>query len=187
MYDFSNALFNPVHKSCCNKVDMEIFKERKTVNPVGEINECYHWYSVQRDATPEARMLRGPFDKYFFTTGSCVEIDVRKAFTHAFNQMTEIPGFTQFDVWKPYNREYKIELFHPLTLYVLKCTGEAMFFNKTYSLVYGQLLKHLHKKCKISYYKEPSRVYTVDYKKIVNKPWATEISDRKPEDKRTKK
>ena len=66
----------------------------------------------------------------FFTTESCVEIDVRKAFTHAFNQMTEIPVFTQFDVWKPYKKEHIIESFHPLTLYLVKCTGEAMFFNK---------------------------------------------------------
>ena len=101
--------------------------------------------------------------------------------------MTEIPVFTQFDVWKPYKKEYKIESFHPLTLYLVKCTGEAMFFNKTYCLVYGQFLKHLHKKRKILYYKEPSRVYNVDYKKTVNKLWATEISDRAPEDIRTKK
>ena len=101
--------------------------------------------------------------------------------------MTEIPVFTQFDVWKPYKKEHIIESFHPLTLYLVKCTGEAMFFNKTYCLVYGQFLKHLHKKCKILYYEEPSRVYNVDYKKIVNKLWATEISDRAPEDIKTKK
>ena len=178
MYDFNKALFNPWHKSYYNEVDMQIFKECKTVNPVGEINKYYHKYSVQSEE----------FDKYFFTTESCVEIDVRKAFTHAFSQMTEIPVFTtQFDVWKPYKKEYKMETFHPLTLYLVKANGEAMFFNKTYCLVYGQFLKHLHKKCKILYYKEPSRVYNVDYMKIVNKLWATEISDRIPEDIKTKK
>ena len=149
MYDFNKALFNPLHKSYYNEVDMQIFKECKTINPLGEINFYYHKYSVQRDV----------FDKYFFTTESCVEIDVRKAFTHAFNQMTEIPVFTQFDVRKPYKKEYKMETFHPLTLYLVKSNSEAMFFNKTYCLVYGQFLKHLHKKCKMLYYKEPSRVY----------------------------
>ena len=177
MYDFNKALFNPLHKSYYNEVDMQIFKECKTITPAGEINKHYHKYSVQREE----------FDKYFFTTESCVEIDVRKAFTHAFNQMTEIPVFTQFDVWKPYKKEYKIESFHPLTLYLVKSKGEAMFFNKAYCLVYGQFLKHLHKKCKILHYKEPSRVYNVDYKKIVDKLWATEISDRTPEDIKTKK
>ena len=49
------------------------------------------------------------------------------------------------------------------------------------------ILKHLHIKCKILYYNEPSRVYYVDYKRIVNKLWATEISDRAPEDVKTKK
>ena len=61
------------------------------------------------------------------------------------------------------------------------------FFNKTYCLVYGQFLKRLHKNYKISYYKEPSRVYNVDCKKIVNKLWATDISDRTPEDIKIKK
>ena len=177
MYDFNKALFNPLHKSYYNEVDVQIFKECKTITPIGEINKHYHKYSVQREE----------FDKYFFTTESCVEIDVRKAFTHAFNQMTEIPVFTQFDVWKPYKKEYKIEAFHPLNLYLVKSKGEAMFFNKAYCLVYGQFLTHLHKKCKILYYKEPSRVYNVDYKKIVDKLWATEISDRTPEDIKTKK
>ena len=94
MYDFNKALFNPLHKSYYNEIDMQTLK-CKTVNPVGEINKYYYRYSVQR----------GEFDKYFFTTESCVEIDVRKAFTHAFNQMTEIPVFAQFDVWKPYKKE----------------------------------------------------------------------------------
>ena len=118
MYDFNKALFNPLHKSYYNEIDMQIFKECKTINPSGEINKYYYRYSVQRQE----------FDKYFFTTEACVEIDVRKAFTHAFNQMTEIPVFTQFDVWKPYKKEHSIESFHPLTLYLVKCTGEAMFF-----------------------------------------------------------
>ena len=52
---------------------MEIFKECKTITPSGEINKYYHNYVLERDE----------FDKYFFVTGSCVEIDFRKAFTHA--------------------------------------------------------------------------------------------------------
>ena len=92
----------------------------ETRNPVGGINKYYHWYSVQRDT----------FDNISFTTGSCVKIDVRKAFTHAFNQMTKTPEFTQFDVWKPYRKEHKTESFHSLTLYLVKCTGEASFSTK---------------------------------------------------------
>ena len=56
MYDFNKASFNPLHKSYYKEVDIEIFKECKTINPVGEINKYYQWYSVQRDE----------FDKYFF-------------------------------------------------------------------------------------------------------------------------
>ena len=47
MYDFNKApLFNPLHKSYYNEVDMQIFKECKTINPVGEIKKYYCRYSV---------------------------------------------------------------------------------------------------------------------------------------------
>ena len=44
--------------------------------------------------------------------------------------MTEIPVFAQVDVWKPYKKEYKTESFHPLALYLVTCTGEAIFFTQ---------------------------------------------------------
>ena len=67
VYDFNKALFNPLHKSYYNEVDMQIFKECKTINPAGEINKHYHKYSVQRGVSAEAsRANRVEFDKYFF-------------------------------------------------------------------------------------------------------------------------
>ena len=50
MYDFKKELFNTLHKSYYNEIDMQIFKECKTINPVGETTKDYHRYSVQRDA-----------------------------------------------------------------------------------------------------------------------------------------
>ena len=107
------------------------------------------------------------------------QIDVRKAYTSAFNKIAEIPVFTQFDVWKPFNG--KVTDFHDLTLYLVMPTKLSLFFNKAYTLVYGMFLKHFVKQCKILYYKQPSRVYKVDYRKITAELWKTDISDKPAE------
>ena len=114
------------------------------------------------------------------------EIDVRKAFTPAFNKIAETPVFTQFDIWKPYNNN-TITDFHDLTLYLVKPTKKSFIFNKAYTLVYGMFFKHFVKHCKITYYKQPSRVYKVDYGKITAELWKTDISDKPAEDIRIKK
>ena len=113
------------------------------------------------------------------------EIDVRKAYTSAFNKIAEIPVFTQFDIWKPFNGT--VTDFHDLTLYLVKPIKRSIFFNKAYTLVYGMFLMHFVKQCKILYYKQPSRVYKVDYRKITAEFWKTDISDKPAEDIRTKK
>ena len=77
--------------------------------------------------------------------------------------------------------------FHDLTLYLVKPTKRSLFFNKAYTLVYGMFLKHFVKQCKILYYKQPSRVYKVDYRKITVELWKTDISDKPAEDIRIKK
>ena len=69
---------------------MELFKECRTINPVGEINRHYFQYNPHTNKD----------DKMFYMPEHTVEIDIRKAFTHAFNKIKEIPVFTQFDVWK---------------------------------------------------------------------------------------
>ena len=113
------------------------------------------------------------------------EIDVRKAYTSAFNKIAEIPVFTQFDIWKPFNGN--VADFHDLTLYLVKPTKKSLFFNKAYTLVYGMFLKHFVKQCKILYYKQPSRVYKVDYRKITAALWKIDISDKPAEDIRIQK
>ena len=47
-------------------------------------------------------------------------------------------------------------------------------------------LKHFTKQCKILYYKQPSRVYKVDYRRITAELWKTHISDKPAEDIITK-
>ena len=175
MFIFNTALFKPTHKSYCNEVDVEIFKECRTIPPTGEINKHYYLYNPKTDKD----------DKYCYTPEVTTEIDVRKAYTSAFNKIAEIPVFTQFDIWKPFNGN--VTDFHDLTLYLVKPTKRSLFFNKAYTLVYGMFLKHFVKQCKILYYKQPSRVYKVDSRKITAELWKTDISDKPAEDIRIKK
>ena len=135
MFNFNTVLFKPTHKSYYNEVDVEIFKECGTIPPTGEINTHYYLYNPKTDKddnTPEV------------TT----EIDVRKAYTSAFNKIAEIPVFSQFDIWKPFNGN--VTDFYDLTLYLVKPTktlgrasrdyATSLFFNKAYTLVYGVCL-----------------------------------------------
>ena len=62
-----------------------------------------------------------------------------------------------------------------------------MILNKTHCLVYGKFLRHYADKREILHYKEPSRVYKVNYTKLVKQLRATEISDHFPEDAKIKK
>ena len=64
-----------------------------------------------------------------------VEIDVSKAFTAAFQQITEIPIFNEFDSFTIYNNE-TIALNN---IYIVKVkTGN--FFHKPYNLCYGKFI-----------------------------------------------
>ena len=175
MFNFNTALFKATHKSYYNEVDVEIFKECRTIPPTGEINTHYYLYNPKTDKD----------DKYFYTPEVITEIDVRKAYTSAFNKIAEIPVFIQFDIWKPFNGN--VTDFHDLTLYLVKPTKRSLFFNKAYTLVYGMFLKHFVKQCKILYYKQPSRVYKVDDRKITAELWKTDISDKPAEDIRIQK
>ena len=161
MYEFNKGLFNPLHKSYYNEVDMKVMKDSRAIPPIGRL--C----SPSSDA-------------------KLAEIDIRKAYTHALNQVVEIPKFTEFDVWKPYdyNAEYDLS---PLTLYYVRAEGGEMFFNKPYCLIYGKFLNEFFDKCEVLYYKEPSFKYEVDYKKLVDDLWKTDISLDEAEDTRIKK
>ena len=70
MYVFNKSLFNPLHKSYYNEIDMELFKECRTINPVGEINRHYFQYNPHTNKD----------DKMFYMPEHAVEIDIRKAF-----------------------------------------------------------------------------------------------------------
>ena len=173
MHKFNQELFNPLHKSYYNDIDIEILNSCRAIAPCGTIP-----YSSYCD------LNKKEVDRYFLFQEQCTEIDRRKAYTWAYNEITEIPVFNRFDIWKHYDyHKHDFNEFGDLTIYVVKAVGEAkMFFNKPYLLVYGMFLRHLYDKCEILYYKRPSHTHKVEYKSITDKLWNTNISDKKMED-----
>ena len=118
MYEFNKALFNPLHKSYYNETDIQLLKECRTIPPVGEINKFYKVFNQRTEK----------YEKYGFMSETATEIDVRKAYTHAFNQITEIPVFNQFDIWKHFNyKNHDYSKFHELTLFLVKPKEQALF------------------------------------------------------------
>ena len=118
MYEFNKALFNPLHKSYYNETDIQILKECRTIPPVGEINKFYKVFNQRTEK----------YERYGFMSETTTEIDVRKAYTHAFNQITEIPVFNQFDIWKQFSyKNHDYIKFHKLTLFLVKPKEQALF------------------------------------------------------------
>ena len=117
-------------------------------------------------------------------------IDINKAFTHAGGSIKYIPKFTQFDIFRPFDEDCSTDQFNNLTLYIVEVYEGNIFFNKKYCLVYGKLLKKLLKhnvKLKILWYKQPSNIYKVDYKKLVDELYATKMTDDEDFNKQTQK
>lgn len=99
----------------------------------------------------------------------CVEIDISKAYTSAFKSITHVPVFNVFDKWQPYNNEP----IRNYNLYLVK--GKAsLFFQKSHQLCFGMYVKKFND-LQVLYVKRPSNVYKVDYKKLVDDLWATDI------------
>ena len=139
-YVFNKSLSNPLHKLYYSEIDMELFKECRTINPVGEINRHYFQYNSHTNKD----------DKMFYVPEHTVEIDIRKAFTHAFNKIKEILVFTQFDVWRHYDyMKHHHRKLHELTLHLVKANKPTMFFNKIYNLLYGKFLVEYANQCEI--------------------------------------
>ena len=90
---------------------------------------------------------------------------------------------------KKYNGENINEL-HNLTLYLVEVDKGNIFFNKKFNLVYGKFLMKLLNKnvdIKIHYYKQPSKIMKVNYKKTIDALWKANISEDEVLDKQCKK
>ena len=76
------------------------------------------------------------------------------------------------------------------TLYIVKVCQGNLFFNKKINLVYGRFLKQLVSNgvvVQFLYYRKPSRIHKVKYKKLVDELYSTKISSKTEEDKKIKK
>ena len=177
MFRFNNSLFNRTHKSHYNDIDVPILDDARTIAPLG-----LFW-----------RQIHIPKD--------IIELDVCKAFTKAFMDVSKIVVFNQFDVWKTCNDNFDIDNHHKLTMYYIcvndfcsttPLTSTRRLFHKQYNLVTGQILKKLPekvmKRLKILYYREPSFIHKVDSEGIVDELWNTTIDENNTdEDKHLKK
>ena len=95
MFNFNKSLFMSSHKSFYNDIDIKMLNETRSIAPSG--------------------LLSSNMNLVYKT-----EIDVNKAFTKGFLNIREIPVFNQFDHWKKYNDEIKIDELHELTLYYVE-------------------------------------------------------------------
>ena len=80
---------------------------------------------------------------------------------------------TIFDVWKPYTKKKDFNKFNKYTLFIVRaCQGNICFLTTKNNRVYGKHLKELIKRgvaMKILFYKVPSYIHRVKYKKSVEK------------------
>ena len=101
MFEFNKSLFNPLHKSYYNDIDVDFFNRCRTVAPAGKFHYFYHSNELH------------------------IEIDQNKAYTHNLTKIVKNPVFKQFDIWMPY--EYGKHDFNnmgELCLFLVKFTGK---------------------------------------------------------------
>jgi hypothetical protein len=104
-----------------------------------------------------------------------VELDMTKAYTWAFSQITKIPIFNEFDVWRPFLPGTPTK---PLNLYLVRNSSFSLVGNKEHTLSYG---KFLPPNSQIVAVKEPSFIKKVSYAQIAEELMNTQISTH-PED-----
>ena len=164
MFKFNKALFNPNHKSYYHNDDKKIFDIAHSIASSGYLDTL----GLMKD--------KG------------VELDMNKAYTKGTMNITKIPIFCEFDIWKKYDYEKNdFNKMNELTLYLVKSKVKNMFFNRTYNLIYGMYLKEYKKYVEIIYYKIPSKYAKVDYKKLILDLWNMKFDDDEVKDKKIKK
>ena len=184
MFNLQKELFKENHLSYYNEVDIQILKKCKTIVPSGRMPD-----GSMLDGKPSTIVPVGRFYKDV-AVRKIKEIDINKAFTHAGGSIKYIPKFTQFDIFRPFDEDCSTDKFNNLTLYIVEVYEGNIFFNKKYCLVYGKFLKKLLKhnvKLKILWYKQPSNICRVDYKKLIDELYATKITDDEDFNKQTQK
>lgn len=142
-------VFTRENLSYYSELDIDILNKYRTISPLGLLQELND-------------------------DDNDVEIDVSKAYTFQFSDITQIPIFSIFDKFVKYNNE----VIQDFNLYIIESYEENILFHKKNMLLYGVLLKRLDIKLyKIFSVKTPSNIKNVDFKKYVSDLWATDISE----------
>ena len=163
MFHFNKMLFNPHHKSYYHKDDKKIFDTAYSIASTGYLD-----HGVAKD--------KG------------VEIDLNKAYTKGTMDITRIPIFCEFDIWTDYDHEkHDFNKMNDLTLFYVKSKVKNMFFNRSYNLIYGKYLKKYFKYVDIIYFKTPSKIASVNYKKLVDELNEMKFDDDEIKNKKIKK
>jgi len=119
MYEFNKKLFNPLHKSFFNELDVKILNSCRSVAPCGW--SCRRYFTEDEKGHRIVNAFSNP-----------VEIDINKAYTCHLTQITKVPKFTEFDEWKLYKYEKDdFNNLNPLTLYYVQWLGSAKTFFST--------------------------------------------------------
>ena len=126
---------------------------------------------------------------YQLPTNNVIEIDVSKAYTAAFCEISEIPIFNEFDAFRPYENEPIL----PLNLYVVKDFSHPLA-TQNRCLVYGKYVSLLLKSqtkgqegMQIMAFKQPSFIKNVDYAKLVADLYESRTSENDQQDVYIKK
>ena len=165
MFKFHEKLFTENHKSYYTDLDVEILDECRTIVPHGRF-------------------------KHLVKDTELCSIDKRKAFSKSASDIVKVPVFKEFDVWKPYGDKSDVHKYGDYTLYLVKACQGNIFFNKKFNLVYGKHLKQLIGRgvvVKILFYKKPSHLHKVKYKKAIDDLYRANMSDDREEDNKIKK
>jgi hypothetical protein len=152
MTNFTNKLFNNLHKSFYNMEDIILLRDCKSIAPVGRLNN---------------------------NVKNGIEIDVRKAYTAAFCKIDRIPIFNEFDNFTHYDnsdiQDYNLYLVKSKKYSIFL----NRVYNLVYGKYLKQLnLRNVE----IIYYKSPSIIQEVNYKQLIDEVYDSFISDDKDED-----
>ena len=104
---FNTKLFRNEHKSCYTHQDVIILDEYRTIVPNGRLQ------SIDENL-------------------NLAEIDISKAFSQAFTQISKIPIFNIFDAYKQYNNQD----IKPLHLYIVYARKNNLFLKKKHIILY---------------------------------------------------
>ena len=96
MFKCNKSLFNPIHQSHYNDIDITLLDDTRTIAPLGLIRDEKN---IPKDI---------------------IELDICKAFTKAFMDISKIIVFNQFDAWKACDNTFNIDNHHELTMYYIR-------------------------------------------------------------------